>query len=127
MWQQSDDGVLRNWDNANTYCQNLTLGGFYDWRLPTKDELKGLVVCSNGTPTPLKDYPNYPDECGDNDNPFYDIPTIDPSIECKNDNYWSSTKNDTDNKTNKKSRRIVHQSAFFIVAQIIYLSEISLT
>lgn len=40
---------------AEQYCQNLKLAGHSDWRLPTKDELKDLVYCSNGKPTPLKD------------------------------------------------------------------------
>ncbi|WP_345985677.1 DUF1566 domain-containing protein [Sulfurimonas sp. HSL-1656] len=29
-------------DTAATYCENLTLGGFTDWRLPTLKELEGL-------------------------------------------------------------------------------------
>jgi len=29
-------------DTATTYCKNLTLVNFSDWRLPTKDELKNL-------------------------------------------------------------------------------------
>lgn len=28
-----------NWNDANNYCNNLTLYGFGDWRLPTQDEL----------------------------------------------------------------------------------------
>ena len=30
-------------DTAATYCTDLSLGGFSDWRLPTKEELSGIV------------------------------------------------------------------------------------
>ena len=30
-------------DTATTYCTNLTLGGYTDWRLPTATELEGIV------------------------------------------------------------------------------------
>jgi len=43
VWQKQDDGTKRTWDAANTYCDNLVLGGASDWRLPTKEELIGIV------------------------------------------------------------------------------------
>ena len=37
-----DDGLL-NWRLAKDYCDNLTLGGYDDWRLPVLGELKSLT------------------------------------------------------------------------------------
>jgi len=52
MWQ--DDKVVKasdystkagtnNWEKANTYCQELSLAGYSDWRLPNSTELLTLV------------------------------------------------------------------------------------
>ncbi|MCX6248563.1 MAG: DUF1566 domain-containing protein [Bacteroidetes bacterium] len=38
MWQQTDGGEMTI-ENAETYCDNLTLAGYSDWRLPTGIEL----------------------------------------------------------------------------------------
>jgi hypothetical protein len=43
MWQQSDDGVARNWQEALTYAEGLTLAGHDDWRLPNAKELQSIV------------------------------------------------------------------------------------
>lgn len=41
MVQKTDLGAI-NWSSANILCQGSTIGGFNDWRLPTKDELSVL-------------------------------------------------------------------------------------
>ena len=41
MWQQTDGGEM-TWENAASYCSNLTLAGHSDWRLPTGIELFGI-------------------------------------------------------------------------------------
>ncbi len=43
MWQQADDGVARDWQTALSYAENLTLGGYSDWRLPNAKELQSIV------------------------------------------------------------------------------------
>lgn len=43
MWAAKDNGTHVSWHKANKYCRNLRLGGNSDWRLPTIEELEGLV------------------------------------------------------------------------------------
>ncbi len=38
MWQKADGGEM-TYENSVTYCSSLSLGGYYDWRLPTNHEL----------------------------------------------------------------------------------------
>ncbi len=42
MWASQDNGLDVNWDEANSYCQNLRLGGYSDWRLAPIDALEDL-------------------------------------------------------------------------------------
>ncbi len=100
IWQQADDGNYYNWyEAAGVYhasynpgsidaCGDLYLGGHSDWRLPTKDELKGLVWCSNGTSTPLPDLST----CGSG----HTSPTINAQFSCRSAGYWSSSAYDAD-------------------------------
>ncbi len=42
MWQKEDDNVERSWGSALSYCQNLNIGGYEDWRLPNVVELQSI-------------------------------------------------------------------------------------
>jgi len=63
MWQQGDDGVARNWEEALACAENLTLAGASDWRLPNAKELQSIV-----------DYTRSPDATGS--------AAIDPVFDC---------------------------------------------
>ena len=66
LWQQSPSDKRFTWQDANKHCKSLTLAGYDDWRLPTKEELEHLI------------------------NRKY-RPTIDPIFKCKSSYYWSSS------------------------------------
>lgn len=42
LWAAGDNGANVNWQEAKDYCDNYNGGGYSGWRMPTKDELKGL-------------------------------------------------------------------------------------
>jgi len=70
MWQDNSEAktVTKPWTGAVTYCENLTLGGYDDWRLPTRKELVSIV-----------DYGRY-------------YPSLDPEfLNFASSYYWSST------------------------------------
>ncbi len=49
MWQQGQTTHKTN-SEADTYCRNLVLAGFNDWRLPWIGELQSLIYTGNGGP-----------------------------------------------------------------------------
>ena len=49
MWQQQNAGQ-GNWSQAVAMCPTQTTGGYTDWRLPSKNELVGVVDFSRYTP-----------------------------------------------------------------------------
>jgi len=51
MWTAADNGSGLSWLQAQRYCRGLKLGGFHDWKLPSIDELQGLVGESSGQTT----------------------------------------------------------------------------
>lgn len=76
QWQDdySDNGgniKIAKWGDALSYCENLSLEGFDDWRLPNKNELLSIV-----------DYTKY--------NPSIDTNKF---KNIRSYHYWSSTTN----------------------------------
>lgn len=43
MWQQDYAWVWGAWEADLSYCENLSLAGYSDWRLPNSNELQSLV------------------------------------------------------------------------------------
>jgi uncharacterized protein DUF1566 len=43
MWGEGDSGSGLNWEEALTYAESSTLGGYSDWRLPNVKELQSIV------------------------------------------------------------------------------------
>jgi len=49
MWQKVDGGEMTI-ENANAYCDNLVLGGYSDWRLPSPMESFSILIHQNNNP-----------------------------------------------------------------------------
>lgn len=43
MWQKTDDGITRDWNESLAYAENLVLANHSDWRLPNAKELQSIV------------------------------------------------------------------------------------
>lgn len=51
VWQMSDDGVKRTFNDALEYCKKLMLSGSQGWRLPTIEELSSLTDTNDFDPS----------------------------------------------------------------------------
>lgn len=49
MWQKGEAGAM-TWEAALTYCENLQLAGYSDWRLPNRNELQSIVDYARYSP-----------------------------------------------------------------------------
>ncbi|MFI3317401.1 MAG: DUF1566 domain-containing protein [Rikenellaceae bacterium] len=50
MWQQNPPAEGTTWPQAKEYCENLELGGYSDWRMPTLKELFSISNFEQGWP-----------------------------------------------------------------------------
>jgi len=60
QWQDNNDAqtVLKTWIEAINYCENLTLGGYSDWRLPNINELKTIADETTYSPAMVNAFTN---------------------------------------------------------------------
>ena len=77
QWQQAFSENTFSWDDAVTHCENLTYGGYSDWRLPNHVE---LLTISNGS----RSYPAF-------DTTYF--PNITDSVSSK---FWTSQERKAD-------------------------------
>lgn len=57
-WQDDAVGSTMKWESAIQHCENLTLDGLADWRLPNINELKSIVNRDNGPPAIVTGFVN---------------------------------------------------------------------
>jgi len=78
MWQKADSLKGMNWHAALQYAENLTLGGYDDWRLPNAKELQSILDYSRSPETsnsaaidPVFEISSIINEGGQQDYPYY--------------------------------------------------------
>ena len=85
MWQKSDDGVPRNWEEALAYAENLSLAGHDDWRLPNAKELESIVNYSQAPDA------SEPSRIGPAIDSLFEITNIGTEQDPEYSFYWTNT------------------------------------
>lgn len=61
MWQDDNNvsSNTQNWEQAILYCENLTLAGYEDWKLPNINELSTILDLTTFNPAIISDFNSY--------------------------------------------------------------------
>lgn len=79
MWQENKSKKKYTWENAKKYCNDLVYGGYSDWRLPSQQEYKALLLM-------------FAKKRHTSDDNRTNIKTVDLKIEWHSPWFWTSTK-----------------------------------
>ena len=78
MWMKADSGKAMNWQQALKYAEELSYGGYSDWRLPNAKELQSIVDYRRSPDTtrsaaidPVFEVTAIKNEGGERDYPYY--------------------------------------------------------
>lgn len=93
MWQDDVIGSTMDWNTAITTCENLTLGGYSDWRLPNIRELKSIVDKSRINPTLYHNFTSFISNDYWSSTTVYSIPSVAWDVGFDNGNIGNDTKN----------------------------------
>jgi len=102
MWQMSDDGETRDWQEALEYSENLELANYDDWRLPNIKELQSIVDYTRSLDT--TDSPAI-------DPLFVLTEMTDPEGALNYGFYWSSTSHQDGNNISKNASYVAFGEA----------------
>ncbi len=58
QWQDDTSPYAMTWQNAISHCENLSLGGYGDWRLPNINELESIVERTKTNPAIVNGFVN---------------------------------------------------------------------
>jgi len=88
MWEKETQEEM-DWDEAMEYAKNLRLGGYDNWRLPTREELEEVVTLCGGELTTFDDDDWAKKTDRNRENALYQEAYKAEGF--RSNNYWSST------------------------------------
>jgi hypothetical protein len=111
MWQQATAPGTFTWQQALAYCENLTLAGHSDWRLPNRNELQTLVDYRRFNPAIDTNY--FPNTQASSTSLYWSSTTDVRLLDASNDVNFQTGKVGTNYKTDYRYVRAVRGGTLF--------------
>lgn len=94
QWQDNKDAktVKKNWSDAQKYCQDLSLGGYSDWRLPSYNEILSIADYNKYSPAIKDGFENVVSDCYWSSTPYSSGNSYAWHVDFKDDYAFGSNK-----------------------------------